>query len=257
MKKLLLISLIFFGCSSKDKKWNDLIINDSLDGWHIFQDDGTKKGWRVQDNILIFDALSSLESGGKDASLLSDKMYSSFEIIFDWKIEKGGNSGFMWGVREDSAYKFPYQTGQEIQIIDIAAYDVPEEILGGEIEFNNILIDLVARKHYLGAVYDLYSPTITNPPNPAGKWNTYHIRIDQKNNKGFVKLNDSLINEFELRGEQWDLLYKESKFSKSDDYPYLGDKRWYDFGKFSEGHICFQDHPGKSYFRNIKIRELE
>ncbi len=97
MKKLLLISLIFFSCSSKDKKWKDLIINNSLEGWHIFQDDGTKKGWRVQDNILIFDALSSLESGSADASLLSDKMYSSFEIIFDWKIEKGGNSGFMWG----------------------------------------------------------------------------------------------------------------------------------------------------------------
>ncbi len=161
------------------------------------------------------------------------------------------------GVREDLAYKFPYQTGQEIQIIDVAAYETPEEILGGEIELNNILADLDARKHYLGAVYDLYAPTITNPPNPAGQWNTYHIKIDQKNNKGFVKLNDSLINEFQLRGEQWDLLYKESKFSKSGDYPYLGDKRWYDFGKFSEGYICFQDHPGKSYFKNIKIRELE
>ena len=41
-------------------------------------------------------------------------------VIFEWKIEKGGNSGFMWGVKEDSKYKYPYQTGPEIQIIDIA-----------------------------------------------------------------------------------------------------------------------------------------
>ena len=68
---------------------------------------------------------------------------------------------------------------------------------------------------------------------------------------------NSLINTFELRGDQWNVLYNQSKFSKSDDYPYLGDKRWYDFAKFSEGNICFQDHPGKSYFKNIKIRELE
>ena len=72
-----------------------------------------------------------------------------------------------------------------------------------------------------------------------------------------MKLNDSLINTFELRGDQWNVLYNQSKFSRSEDYPYLGDKRWYDFAKFSEGNICFQDHPGKSYFKNIKIRELE
>ena len=177
MKKLFLISLIFLIFSPKEKKWENLIINNSLDGWHIFQDDGTKKGWSVKDNILIFDTLSGLESGQADASILSNKMYSSFEIVFDWKIEVGGNSGFMWGVREDAAYKFPYQTGQEIQIIDVAAYETPEQILGGEIELNNILRDLDERKHYLGAVYDLYAPTIKSPPNPAGQWNTYHIKI--------------------------------------------------------------------------------
>ena len=257
MKKLILFLLILLSCSPQEKKWTALIVKNSLEGWHIFQDDGSKKGWSVENNIFIFDMVSGLESGNDDASLLSNKMYTSFEIIFDWKIEKGGNSGFMWGVREDSLYKFPYQTGQEIQIIDVAAYDDPKEILGGEIELNNILTDLNAKKHYLGAVYDLYAPKINTPPNPAGDWNTYHIKIDQKNNLGFVKLNDSLINEFQLRGEKWDALFAKSKFSKSDEYPYLGDKRWYDFGKFFKGYICFQDHPGKAYFKNIRIRELD
>jgi hypothetical protein len=256
MKRLLFILLIFCCCSPQENNWDNLIVNNSLEGWHIFQDNGSKKGWSVKNNTLIFDTLSGLESGNDDASILSDKMYSSFEIIFDWKIEKGGNSGFMWGVREDNSYKFPYQTGLEIQIIDIAAYDSPREILGGEIELNNILTDLNEKKHYLGAVYDLYPPKITTPPNPAGEWNTYHILIDQKNNYGFVKLNDLIINKFQLRGEQWDSLYSKSKFSKSYDYPYLGEKRWYDFGKFSKGYICFQDHPGKSYFKNIKIRKI-
>ena len=86
---------------------------------------------------------------------------------------------------------------------------------------------------------------------------TIGVKIDQKNNLGFVKLNDSLINIFQLRGEKWDALFAKSKFSKSDEYPYLGDKRWYDFGKFSKGYICFQDHPGKAYFKNIRIRELD
>jgi len=48
-----------------------------------------------------------------------------------------------------------------------------------------------------------------------------------------------------------DVYYKKFVFGfqLSDEFLY--------FAKFSEGHICFQDHPGKSYFKNIKIRELE
>jgi hypothetical protein len=128
--------------------------------------------------------------------------------------------------------------------------------MGGDIELNNILTDLEQKKHYLGAVYDLFSPIKEPNPNKAGQWNTYYIKIDQKNNFGQVKLNDQLINEFSLSGEKWDEKMVKSKFNRSDDYEYLGDKRWYDFAKYKQGSICFQDHPGKAYFRNIKIREL-
>jgi len=255
----ILIYFLILGCNTPKQEWKNLIINDSLEGWHIFQDDGSKKGWRVEDNILIFDTVSGLESGNDDASLLTNKKYKSFEIIFEWKIEKGGNSGFMWGVNEDFVYKFPYQTGPEVQIIDIDIYNNPKAVLGGEIELNNILSDLDEKKHYLGAVYDIYSPKQINSYKSAGKWNKYYIKIDQKNNLGIVKLNDVLINEFELRGESWNKMIAKSKFSKSmaSESEYLGEKRWYDFGKFDEGFLCLQDHPGKAYFKNIKIKELE
>ena len=142
MKKLILLLLILLSCNPQEKKWTALIIKNSLEGWHIFQDNGSKKGWSVDNNTLIFDVVSGLESGNDDASLLSNKMYTSFEIIFDWQIEKGGNSGFMWGVSEEKKYKFPYQTGLEIQIIDADIYSDPESVLGGEIELNNVLNDL-------------------------------------------------------------------------------------------------------------------
>ncbi|MFL2599853.1 MAG: DUF1080 domain-containing protein [Flavobacteriaceae bacterium] len=255
---LLVFSLLIFGCGLKNNEWKNLIINNSLEGWHIFQDDGTKDGWYVENQILIFDAISDLESGKGDSSLLSNKEYMSFEIEFEWKIEKGGNSGFMWGVKEDSKYKYPYQTGPEIQIIDIAIYNKPNEVLGGEIELNNVLADLDEKKHYLGAVYDMYSPKQIKLYNSAGSWNKYYIKIDQKNNLGQVKLNDKLINEFELNGDVWDEMYLNSKFndSESEESEYLGERRWYDFAKFKKGHICFQDHPGKAYFKNIRIKEL-
>ena len=254
---LIFIVIVLANCNTSNSEWKSLIIDDSLEGWHIFQDDGSKKGWIVEDNILIFHGISDMESGEGDASLLSDKVYRNFEIQFDWKIEPGGNSGFMWGVKEDKKYRYPYQTGQEIQILDAAIYDDPNSVLGGEIELNNIMEDLEAHKHYVGALYDLSPPTVTDVAKPADQWNSYHIKIDYDANRGEVILNDILINIFPLKGHEWDAMLKKSKFSKSEDYEYLGDARWYDFGTFSEGHICFQDHPGKASFRNIRIKAFD
>ena len=201
---ILLIFISIVSCNKSKSDWENLIIDNSLKGWHIFQNDGTKSGWSVEDNIFIFDAeLSEKNMLISDASLLSDKKYLNFEIKFDWKIERGGNSGFMWSVDEDLKYKFPYQTGPEIQIIDTETYLSPESIKGGEIEINNIL-----------------------------------------------------INEFPLSGKTWDSLVNQSKFSRSEDYEYLGDERWFGFSKNKLGHICLQDHPGKAFFKNIFIREL-
>jgi hypothetical protein len=261
MKKTLLPNLLLIvvltNCTSTNSGWKVLLVDDSLEGWHIFQDNGAKTGWIVEDQTLIFNGLSDMESGEGDASLLSDKVYMNFEIKFDWKIIPGGNSGFMWGVQEDEKYNYPYQTGPEIQILDPAIYDDPNIALGGEIEVNNAREDLEARKHFVGALYDLSAPAKTNVARPSEQWNSYHILIDYNANRGEVILNDVLINSFPLQGPEWDAMVLTSKFSRPEDAEYLGDARWYDYGKFSKGHICFQDHPGKVSFRNIMIRELD
>ena len=257
MKNYILLLTFFIVSCNNNSSWVNLISENSLKGWHIFQNDGTKNGWSVEDNVLIFDAeLSEKNMLISDASLVSDKKYLNFEIKFDWKIEKGGNSGFMWSVDEDLKYKFPYQTGPEIQIIDTETYLSPESIKGGEIEINNILNDIGKNKNFLGDVYVISPPSKLNISNPAGEWNSYHIKIDHRNNKGIVKLNNILINEFPLSGKTWDSLVNQSKFSRSEDYEYLGDERWFGFSKSKLGHICLQDHPGKAFFKNIFIKEL-
>ena len=258
-KKLLLLAIVIvlFQCKTQDSDWEALIVDNSLKGWHSFQDDGPERGWIVKDHVLIFNGISDMESGEGDASLMSDKEYENFEIKFDWKIISGGNSGFMWGVQEDKKYKYPYQTGQEVQILDPAIYDNPDIVLGGEIEKQNALEDLEERKHFVGALYDLSPPTKFDVANPAGQWNSYHIKVDYKANLGEVILNDVLINSFPLKGPEWEAMVNKSKFSKSEEYEYLGNARWYDFGKFSKGRICFQDHPGEVSFKNVMIRELD
>mgnify|MGYP001382882015 CR=1 FL=1 len=121
---LLVFSFLIFGCELKNNEWKNLIINNSLEGWHIFQDDGTKDGWYVENQILIFDAISDLESGKGDSSLLSNKEYMSFEIEFEWKIEKGGNSGFMWGVKEDSKYLIEFYQSIRIMVSKCYQYSI-------------------------------------------------------------------------------------------------------------------------------------
>ena len=98
MKKQFFISLLFFilftscknNSESTEKKsqtninreWQDLIIPDSFEGWHIYQNYGNKKGWTVNGGVLTFTADETSKVEG-DKSLLSDKKYTNFEIKFD------------------------------------------------------------------------------------------------------------------------------------------------------------------------------
>ena len=51
--------------------------------------------------------------------------------------------------------------------------------------------------------------------------------------------------ETELDGEEWKERYGKSKFSK-----------WEKFGRNPEGHIVFQDHGDKVWYRNITVKRL-
>ena len=60
MKKKLLpifISIVLANCTTTQSEWKPLIVDNSLEGWHIFQDNGSKKGWIIEDNILIFNGV--------------------------------------------------------------------------------------------------------------------------------------------------------------------------------------------------------
>ena len=207
-------------------EWQNLVTSNTFKGWHIYQDDGTKVGWTVENDVFTFD--SDLAEGEGDKSLITDQTFTNFEIKFEWMVSEESNSGFMWGVNEEKIYEFPYETGPEIQIIDPQIYIADEK--------NQI--------HTAGALYDMIAPS-SLVTLPADQWNSYHITINHKVNEGVVNHNGIEINRFPLYGSEWDEMVSESKFAK-----------WDGFGKFKTGKICLQDHPGKVSFRNIRIREF-
>jgi hypothetical protein len=210
-----------------DQQWVSLSPLNSLDGWHMYQDKaGQKTGWSVNDGVFTYN--SDIAKGNGNKSLISDETYTSFEIKFEWKLSPNSNSGFMWGVFEGNEFDAPYLTGPEIQIIDAEIY--------GDDKKNQI--------RTTGSLYDMFAPDHVMAK-PAGEWNSYHITINQEKNKGSVIHNGMEINRFPLHGPEWDALVAKSKFSEMSG-----------FGKYKEGHLCLQDHPGVISYKNIQIKRL-
>ena len=97
--------------------------------------------WKVVDGILCFD--------GKGHSLCTAKDYSDFEMLVDWKIEKGGDSGI-------------YLRGSpQVQIWDTALRKVGAQVGSGGL-YNN-----KKGKSKPDRVAD----------RPVGQWNTFRIII--------------------------------------------------------------------------------
>ncbi|MBN2000899.1 DUF1080 domain-containing protein [candidate division KSB1 bacterium] len=118
--------------------------------------------WRVVDGVLYFD--------GKGASLCTEKEYRDFEVLVDWKIEKGGDSGI-------------YLRGApQVQIWDAVQRDVGSGGLYNNQNFPD-------------------KPLITADL-PAGSWN--HFRIIMSGEKVTVYLNDKLVVDNVIMENYWE-----------------------------------------------------
>tara|TARA_Y100000741_G_scaffold228241_1_gene174347 strand:- start:4706 stop:5371 length:666 start_codon:yes stop_codon:yes gene_type:complete len=207
----------------KQSSWVNLSSDKISDNWHTYLSESVE-GWESNDGVYILNP-----SDEKNNGLVSNKDYHSFILSVEWKVDKGGNSGVFWALKEDPKYSVPYLTAPEVQVIDDDFYD--ETV----IENHN---------HMNGSVYDMVTPS-SLAANPTGEWNQYIIEINYKKNIGKVNLNGVDVSSFPLKGKAWEKMVKNSKFNT-----------WEGFAKTEKGPIAFQDHGTKVYYRNIKIKEL-
>lgn len=111
-----------------------------------------------------------------DAYLWLKDTYRDFEIEFDYKVEKRGNSGFYFHVGDRNS---PVASGIEVQIYESHSRGKDRKLTD----------------HDSGGIIPGIPPT-KNPAKPAGEWNRFHIV--SKGNDVTVKLNGETVNEVKL-----------------------------------------------------------
>ncbi|MFL5810504.1 MAG: DUF1080 domain-containing protein, partial [Flavisolibacter sp.] len=158
--------------------------------------------------------------------IVTNEEYGNFDLNLDWKISKGGNSGIMFYIHEDSSkYKYPWETGLEMQVVD-----------------NQLHPDGKIPKHQAGELYDLI-PITKKPFRPVGQWN--HVQIISNNGDLVFNVNGEQVLHTTLWDDNWKKLIAGSKF-----------KDMKDFGTFKSGKIGLQDHGFDVWYKNVQIRRL-
>ena len=227
---LLIANVICIGA----EKQNVLSRKEKLDGWKLLFDGQTLSGWRNYNAPGITgwaaeEGCLAASGTGADLSgyIITEKQYDNFELVFDWKIAAEGNSGVLYHVIENKKFKTPYLTGPEYQLIDDIGF--PQKLETWQMT---------------GADYAMHpaNPTLKKLK-PVGEWNTTRIIFDN----GHVEhwLNGKKIVEFEAWTPDWFRLKNSGKWNMAPEY-----------GLSETGYISLQDHGSKSWFRNMKIREL-
>lgn len=214
--------------SEQEKKegWMLLFDGHSLKGWHPYNHQGSTAIWKVQDGELRRDsATKTIES----ADLVTDDVFTNYDLRFEWKIAKAGNSGVFINVQEDTAYIRTWNTGPEYQLLDNS--NVQDHNYGDP-------------KRQSGALYGLVPIKNNANAKPYTEWNK--ARILQENGKITFWLNDVISVEEDLKSERWRQLVDSSSLGKLPA-----------FGKATSGRIALQDWAKGVSFRNMKIRVLK
>jgi hypothetical protein len=202
--------------SAASSEWRSLI-DPSLSAWRGYRQQTLPPVWHVVDGTLTKDVSTN--------ELVSRDEFDDFELVFDWRLEPGGNAGvFYRGTEQEDKI---YWTGTEYQLLDDARHP-----------------DGRNRLTSAGAAYGIYAPP-AGVVKPAGEWNS--SRIVARGDHVEHWMNGQKLLEYDFGSPEWSARVAASKF-----------KAWPNYGKARRGHIGIQgDHAGVLSIRNMRIRTLQ
>jgi hypothetical protein len=196
--------------------WKLLFDGKSTSGWRAYGADTMPGGWQAVDGILT--------RVSRAADIITRDQFGDFELLLDWRLGPGGNSGLFY--RAVEGLEWIYHGAPEYALLDDAAHNDGKNPLTSA-----------------GSVHSVYAPP-RGVVKPAGEWNT--TRLVARGTHVEHWLNGQKVVEYEQGSPDWAGRVAASKFAA-----------WPMYGKAMKGHIGLQEHGGRAEFRNIKIRELQ
>jgi len=213
-----LLSNTHVNAQTKPKdEWISLFDGSTLNGWRQAQKDTLPDaGWSAQNGELSFDP-----SKDHGTDIITTRSFTNFELIVDFKVSPGGNSGIKYFLIPNTSL------GCEYQLIDDSTH--PDAKLG------------VQGNRKTGALYDILPASANKPYKGAGVWNTARIVVNGNHVEHW--LNGVKILEYQRGSDAFKQAIAQSKF-----------KTTTGFAEATSSSILLQAHGDKVSFRNIKIR---
>ena len=212
---LLLLVLLAAASPVAAQGWQPLFDGQSLRGWMTLDGQPVTKGWEASGGAIHLNV-----AGGRAGDIVTDVEYEDYQLLFEWKIAAGGNSGVKYRVKDFGGKTL----GCEYQLYDDQEQGLPA-------------------RGSTGSLYDIYEPAANKPLNPAGHFNRSLVVV--RGNHVEHWLNGTLIVQAEVGSDEWRRRVAESKFA---DVPGFGENR--------RGRIMLTDHGSEVWYRNVFLMPL-
>lgn len=231
--KLRLFSLVMAmafalsGAARAETAQNELTAGEKESGWKLLFDGKTTHGWRgfkkqtfPDKGWVIEDGWLKHIAGGGGGDLVSEELFTDFELVWEWRIPAGANNGIKYMITEARETAI----GHEYQMID-------DKIVAN------------SPKQKTASFYDVLPPKAHAPVKIAPETNFSRILVQGNHVEHW--LNGEKVLEYELGSDEVKAAVAKSKFKKDAGF---GDK--------ITAHILLTEHHDEASFRNVKIRPI-
>jgi hypothetical protein len=239
--------------AEKSQGWKLLFNGKDMSGW----DDPRQKtpagdAWTLEDGCLKAHANPKITE-----DLFTQDTFGDFDLVFDWRISRGGNSGVKYRI-QDHVFLRDGRIGRFEDLVNHSLKDRRTDrpskgqdyVIGFEYQILDNARNSDARaglSHTAGALYDMVPPE-RDASRPVGEFN--HSRIVLKGTHVEQWLNAVKVVDADLAAPEIKQHIAKRWTANSPVYNLLGGQPKH------ECPISLQNHGDEVWFRNIKIRVI-